>query len=288
MNDFTVHPLAERFPEMQQKDFDDLKESIRKYGLFEPVIVNDRGQILDGRHRHRALIELGRPLKAYQGTISFEEIKGSNKDLTEEQFIYDANIHRRHLTDDQRVALATVFAPFFKKEGEERKAEGVIKGGEVHCLDPNSSPSKRDIETKHANSTVGKVAEKAGVSEYKAAQALAVSKDPELVEQVIIGAVALKDAAKSVQQPRSWTAPKVRVQHTIPEKVLNRVFSHLHQDDKKSREIAYMFAKELMNRTWYNSTIFCDLLAEALLLRKEEYIEEMDERKKEASNERPA
>jgi ParB-like chromosome segregation protein Spo0J len=183
----TVHSLAARFPEMPDKDFEDLKESIRKYGLFESIVVNKNGQILDGSHRHRAITELGKNPRRY--ITSFEEIRSSG-DLTEEQFIYDSNIHRRHLTDDQRAMLAAEFAPFFRKEGEERKAEGLAKATaaspvnkkEGEHVDPKSSP--RDIQAKHAASTVGRLAEKADVSEYKAAQALKVVANPRLCRQL--------------------------------------------------------------------------------------------------------
>lgn len=123
---FTIHPLAEKFPPIPPEDFEELKESIRKYGLFEPIIINDQGQILDGRHRYRALIELGMELKAYQSTISFEEVRTKDKPLTEEQFIYDSNIHRRHLTKTQIAAillsftnLATVAKPTQKSKSTE-------------------------------------------------------------------------------------------------------------------------------------------------------------------------
>jgi hypothetical protein len=177
-----IHPLAEKFPAMPPADFEKLKESIAKYGLFEPIVINEFGQILEGRHRYKALVDLGKD--PWKNSISFTEVKGENEDLTEEQFIYDSNVHRRHLTDDQKAMLAAEFAPYFKKEAEKRKAgtqfagrapDGtpVTKSGS--SVDSISGPPKnRDIEAKHANSTAGLVAEKADVSEYKATQALAV------------------------------------------------------------------------------------------------------------------
>jgi hypothetical protein len=39
--------------------------------------------------------------------------------VTEAQFIFDANYHRRHLTDEQRLALCTVFVPLWRKEAQE-------------------------------------------------------------------------------------------------------------------------------------------------------------------------
>jgi hypothetical protein len=121
--------------------------------------------------------------------IAFRDVKGQNTDLTEEQFIYDTNVHRRHLTDDQKAVLTAEFAPYFKREAEKRKAETQFAGktpdgmpvrNSGSVVDMISSPPKeRDIQAKHANSTAGLVADKADVSEYKATQALAVAQYPE-------------------------------------------------------------------------------------------------------------
>ena len=214
MSSFTIHPLAERFPVMAQKDFDELKESIRKYGLFEPIIVNDKGQILDGRHRYKAITELGVHHPS-SDTLGFDDVKGSNKDLTEEQFIYDSNIHRRHLTDDQRAMLATAFAPYFHQEAQERKTAPLQKPGEPShhqkSVEANSTPLfKRDMKAKESNSTRGKVAAKAGVSTHKAEQAIRVSQDPELSAQVANGTIPLVTAAKEVTK-RKLRKAKVKI-----------------------------------------------------------------------------
>ena len=154
----------------------------------------------------------------------FEETVRKSKDLTEEQYIYDSNIHRRHLTDDQRVMLATAFAPFFRKEGEKAKEEGNRNGGKS---DPKSGPSKkRDIKSKKANSTVGKVAAKAGVSLHKAEQAIMVEEHaPELSSAVASGEMALKDAAKEAgTRAEKKTKPKKTFTRSVPRETTFEVF----------------------------------------------------------------
>jgi hypothetical protein len=198
---FTIHPLAEKFPALSDSDYQKLKASIAAYGVFEPIVINEKNQVLDGRHRWKACTELGKmPL-----TITLRILqKAATEPLSEEQFIYDSNIHRRHLTDDQRVMLATAFAPFFRKEGEKAKEEGNRKGGKS---DPKSGPSKkRDLKSKKANSTVGKVAAKAGVSIHKAEQANMVEEHaPELSSAVASGEMPLKDAAKKATEKNAKT-----------------------------------------------------------------------------------
>jgi hypothetical protein len=101
------------------------------------------------------------------------------------------------LDDGQRAILAAEFAPFFRKEGQQKKAETqligkaadgkpVAKNGSS-VKEKSPSPTKRDIKAMEANSTVGKVAAKAGVSTHKAKQALKVVTNPVLAGQVANG-----------------------------------------------------------------------------------------------------
>ncbi len=90
-----AHPFTERFPSMEGDDFDELVADIKTHGLREPIIVAD-GVILDGRNRLRACRE--------------SSIEPQFRDITEQQLseeqkialILSANVHRRHLTTDQR------------------------------------------------------------------------------------------------------------------------------------------------------------------------------------------
>ena len=41
-----------------------LKDSIKKDGLHYPIVVNSKGEILDGHHRYRICKELDIPIKS--------------------------------------------------------------------------------------------------------------------------------------------------------------------------------------------------------------------------------
>lgn len=74
-----------------------LRESIATFGLLQPVIVDEAGEVLDGHHRVAICRELG---LAYQ-TVTLPG-------LTAEQKIEQAlalNLARRHLTPEQKRAL---------------------------------------------------------------------------------------------------------------------------------------------------------------------------------------
>jgi hypothetical protein len=182
---FTIHPLAEKFPALSQKDFDELKESIRKYGLFEPIITNEKNQILDGRHRYRAITELGQ--SPYCQVASFEETVRATKELTEEQFIYDSNMKRRHLTESQRAAVAAEFAN--------------MRQGERMDLEPSDNCPKVSQER------AGQLFNVSSKSVRRAKNVKA--KDPETFAKVKAGELSLNAAVKSVaaqEKVSSWSA----------------------------------------------------------------------------------
>jgi len=75
---------------MTGAEFDELAENIRQHGQHEPGTVLD-GKILDGRNRYVACERAGIPFRArqYAGPDPLA-------------FVISANIHRRHMTIEQR------------------------------------------------------------------------------------------------------------------------------------------------------------------------------------------
>jgi hypothetical protein len=51
------HPLANRFPLLEDEAFDALATDIKAHGLREPVLYDDK--ILDGRNRIQLVVRLG-------------------------------------------------------------------------------------------------------------------------------------------------------------------------------------------------------------------------------------
>lgn len=84
------HPAANLFPLMEGDEFSVLVADIAEHGQLEPIVIHD-GMILDGRNRYRACIELGiKPI--------LREWAGSDA----QSFVVSLNLHRRHLTREQR------------------------------------------------------------------------------------------------------------------------------------------------------------------------------------------
>ena len=85
-----VHPLSDL-------EYQSLKNSIKDDGLHNPIIVNSKGEILDGYHRYNICRELKIPVKY--------EIKCFNNSLEEKKFVIDTNLKRRQLSEFQKGEL---------------------------------------------------------------------------------------------------------------------------------------------------------------------------------------
>jgi ParB-like chromosome segregation protein Spo0J len=106
---FAIHPAATLFPPLSDTELRDLAADIETNGLHEPVaIVHDcaaqRWLILDGRNRLAALELLGRTTcPNTPGNDIYQSVGGD--DFDPYAYVLSKNIHRRHLTADQRREL---------------------------------------------------------------------------------------------------------------------------------------------------------------------------------------
>jgi ParB-like chromosome segregation protein Spo0J len=94
-SELRFHPLADIFPLMEGEEFDALVADIKAHGLREPIVLLD-GKILDGRNRYRACLAAGvEPTREKH----FSAHHSTGEALA---FIISRNIHRRHLTAEQK------------------------------------------------------------------------------------------------------------------------------------------------------------------------------------------
>ena len=182
---FTYHSCL-WFPLLSVSEYEVLQNSVQVDGLLEPIVLLDN-LILDGRHRLKACLD-GDTLPRFR---NFAEVAAG---LAPIAWILAKNLHRRHLTDDQALAIVTTAnGERLRVEAAARQTEGGKQGGKKVRQDSGEGFTQRDHAKEHANSTAGQLAEQAKVSRHKAEQAVAVSKAaPDLLEQVANGELKLK------------------------------------------------------------------------------------------------
>lgn len=171
---YKVHPLASMFPLIVGKEFDEFVEAAARAGRLPPAETND-GSLIDGRNRLRVQEVLRqRGIEIEVPVIEWRPIG----DETVEEHIWAVNAHRRHLTDDQRAALALEFRPTIHAARQAKQAASRFgKNGAAAAAalspppDGQAGKPRRTSAEKDAASTVGAIATLARVSPHKARQA---------------------------------------------------------------------------------------------------------------------
>jgi ParB-like nuclease domain len=95
MSSIPFHPIANLFPLMEGEEFDALVADIEKNGQREPIVLY-QGKILDGRNRYRACLAAGIGLKLPKHEDNSPYIGDPVA------YVISKNVHRRHLTAEQK------------------------------------------------------------------------------------------------------------------------------------------------------------------------------------------
>src|SRR6266849_4510385 len=106
------HAVAELFPMLRGRAFEELAADIKKNGLREPILLDAEGRIVDGRNRYRACLQAGVEPR-------FVEWRGEGE-LAE--LALSLNLRRRHLNESQRALVAARLAKLREKEALKRKS----------------------------------------------------------------------------------------------------------------------------------------------------------------------
>ena len=187
---YPVNRLAAALPEMSDSDFQAFKDDIRENGQRDPIAILD-GAIVDGRHRERALWELG--------IEPFYEILPTDTDPL--KFILSKHRHRRNMSTSQS-AIASARIYLLSLEGSQQDSdEGETK---------DSESAKLQI----APLTQAEAAALFGVKMRTfsdAVKLLAGECAESLVMAVDQGHVAVSDAVKVIGQPHEVQEAAVKM-----------------------------------------------------------------------------
>lgn len=167
--DRQYHPVSQLFPLLEGDEFDHLKADIAENGLLEAIWLDQDGRIIDGRNRHRACIETHTDPR-------FRTWTGTGSLVT---FVVSLNLHRRHLSYDQRMGIGLQLVPAYAEEANARMLAG----------------------TPAATLQQGRAAEKAAEQAQVGTRALyemraAEKDDPALPEKLIAGQTTVREVRK--------------------------------------------------------------------------------------------
>lgn len=193
-----VHPAAEKFPMMPAEDLAALAADIKENGQRVPIQMID-GAILDGRNRWRAceIADIAPVTQNWAG-------QGSPAG-----YVLSINLRRRHLSPEQRAAIAAEFVDMFRQEARLRQAaagEHGIKGKSGTPLGAETTPRGGRDESGRAMAQAAKAAGASLDSTKKIAAAAKV--DPELQVMAREGQVNITEATRlaALSKPERETA----------------------------------------------------------------------------------
>ena len=181
----TTHEIAESFPVLQGDQRESLKDSIKRMGVINPIIVwydeiGDK-RVVDGRNRKQIVDEFvaSGVTEADNGTPMFCQeyvVKGSERYALD--FARAMNLQRRHLTSSQRAAIAVL--------------HGVLAGR----YDGNSAYEHPD-----GDASLEKIAKEAGTSRTYLCHCIKLYRsDTDLLNDVVSGARKIPDAMAELRK----------------------------------------------------------------------------------------
>jgi hypothetical protein len=168
---------------MEEAALDRLADDIEANGVREPIWLHPDGRVLDGRNRALACKRLGVPLaevpsRTYEGDDPLA-------------FVLSLNLHRRHLTSDQKAAVAVSIEEYEAEAARERQLATLKKGDEKPV--PESFPEREKGEARD------KAAEKVGTNPRYVSDAKRIKNDaPDVFERMKTGGYGSMNRAREV------------------------------------------------------------------------------------------
>lgn len=126
------HPVADLFPMMSEEQIARLAADIKEHGQRDPILLDQKGAIIDGRNRFAAC-------KLAKVKPKTEVFKGPEAAII--AVALSLNATRRHLTESQRALVAARLKPIYDEQAKKRMITGA-KG--VEDVPPPSKGTARD------------------------------------------------------------------------------------------------------------------------------------------------
>jgi N6-adenosine-specific RNA methylase IME4/ParB-like chromosome segregation protein Spo0J len=190
------HPVADIFPMMSTREFDDLVADIAEHGLREPVWLHRDGRIIDGRNRYLACRKAGLPpeFRGYEG----------DDDLLV-SFVVSLNLHRRHLNESQRAMVAAKIANLGHGQRSDRVDTAIAVSQEAAAEQLNVSVDSLQRAKRVRESGVPELAVKVESGDLAVSTAAEIARAPVEEQQRVVSLDdkdAILAAAKEIKRER--------------------------------------------------------------------------------------
>jgi N6-adenosine-specific RNA methylase IME4 len=173
MQPVKFHFIAGILPLIEGKEFDALVADIRGFGLREPIVTLD-GAILDGRNRYSACLAAGVEPR-------FRDFDPEFDGHSPLDFVISKNLKRRHLDESQRAMVAARLATLKLGSNQHEREDAQI------CAPSQDAAAARLLVSRRLVQSARKVLD---------------SGEPEIVQAVDQGRLAVNAAVKAVALPR--------------------------------------------------------------------------------------
>lgn len=136
-----VHPLADVWPLLDGDELAALAESIAEHGLRDPIVVDQRGRLVDGRNRLAAcrLANVSPTYVSWAALDSEEQIAA---------YIQDRNAERRHLTAGQQAMGRALMLQAAGKRRNGRWERGSVVANTESRTNDESTRTEQDAMRK--------------------------------------------------------------------------------------------------------------------------------------------
>jgi DNA modification methylase len=185
------HDAAKLFPLINAGELDELACDIKQNRLQNPIVLFE-GKVLDGRNRVLACAKVG---------VKPTFVEWERNGVSEIDFVLSQNLKRRHLTIDQRAALAAEMVPLLAKDACQRQIAAGKHGAEGGRGNKRKKPTPQKCGRGSRTSAAKAARLVRGVSARYVEKVLSLEKKkPGTREKIKKGKLTILEAARAVDK----------------------------------------------------------------------------------------
>jgi ParB-like chromosome segregation protein Spo0J len=217
---------VEVVPRPTLEEMDHMTQSIKKYGLKNPVTVDQNLMLIDGYSRYKICKRTNTPLEY--------EVRYFADDKARRDFVLISNVDRRHLKAFDRVRLFRYILIEEQAEAKKRQAHNI----EIGRARPRPTG---DRVTKHENLSMHRFAKKIGVGEGTAKRALVILDEgsPKELTMVKKGIISITTMYQTIQSRK----------RRMDERLMPCKITIYNKYTEKTTVIEKKFTRDLLDQT---------------------------------------